>query len=153
MYKLMFWAWFRKSQKYESSFVRNCSLSYILCRHLLPASLFAWKDPLRQNPIPPIHTNATAEIHMKYNYKYKHTNQQKPGEIHWGGIPIHYTNTLMHLIYQSWFKPIRTAGGHICHLPPLPHMRVRARYTYERIEKAWLFPIISLEKVSTLFTL
>ena len=62
------------TKTYMISFTGNI---HILCRHLLPASLFAWKDPLRQNPIPPIHTNATAEIHMKYNYKYKHTNQQK----------------------------------------------------------------------------
>ena len=101
------------TKTYMISFTGNCSFSYILCRHLLPASLFAWKDPLRQNPIPPIHTNATAEIHMKYNYNYKHTNQQKPGEIHWGGNPIS-NNTLMHLIHQSWFNPNRTADGHIC---------------------------------------
>ena len=40
----------------------------------------------------------------------------------------------------------------ICICPPLPCIcTYLCKYTYERVEKTWLFPIISLEKGSKLF--
>ena len=42
-------------------------------------------------------------------------------------------------------------GG--AYFPPLPHICVYlCKYTYKRVEKNWLFPIISLEKGSTPFS-
>ena len=46
------------------------------------------------------------------------------------------------------FKKILRWNG----TPPAKYLRIYGKYKYERVEKSWLFPNISLEKGSTLFS-
>ena len=49
---------------------------------------------------------------------------------------------------EGIFKKILRWNG----TPPAKYLRIYGKYKYERVEKSWLFPNISLEKGSTLFS-